>query len=127
MGIYFSEDYLNRYSMGRRNKITQVRNEIAKAIENMACRACHNNSCDEELLERFGVLIQVEYDVIDDFYRRVEISDIEVSGEKGSYPNIAEMICEILGKKLNEMNEENEVDFLDSLSLSEKRVVFEWI
>lgn len=126
MGIYFSEDYLNRYSMGKRNKITQVRNEIMRAIEQMAQRACQNSS-DEELLERFGVLIQVEYDVMDDFYRRVEITDIEVSGEKRSYPNIAEMICEILGKKLNEMNEENETDFIENLSPSEKREVYEWM
>lgn len=112
--------------MGKRNKITQVRNEIMKAIERMAQRARYN-SCDEELLERFGVLIQVEYDVMDDFYRRVEITDIEVSGEKKSYPNIAEMICEMFGKKLNEMNEENETDFIENLSPSERREVYEWM
>lgn len=112
--------------MGRRNKITQVRNEIAKAIECMVHRARHN-SCDEELLERFGVLIQVEYDVNDDFYRRVEINDIDVTGEKRSYPNIEEMIFEKLGKRLNEMNKENEVDFIEGLSPSEKREVYMWM
>lgn len=112
--------------MGRRNKITQVRNEIARAIERMAYRARHN-SCDEELLERFGALIQVEYDVMDDFYRRVEIIDIDVTGEKRSYPNIAEMICGELGKKLNEMNDENEADFIEGLSPSERKEVYEWM
>lgn len=112
--------------MGRRNKITQVRNEIAKAIERMAYRARHN-SCDEELLERFGVLIQVEYDVMDDFYRRVEIVDIDVTGEKRSYPNIAEKICEELGKRLREMNEENEADFIEGLSPSERKEVYAWM
>lgn len=112
--------------MSKRNKITQMRNEIAKAIERLVQRARHN-SCDEEILERFGVLIQVEYDVVDDFYRRVEIIDIKVSGEKKGYPNIAEMISEKLGKKLSEMNEENEVDFIEGLSPSERKEVYAWM
>lgn len=112
--------------MGRRNKITQVRNEIAKAIDRLSDRARYND-CDEELLDRFGVSIQVEYDVTDDFYRRVEISDVDVSGDKRSYPNIAEDVCMVLGKRLDEMNNENESDFLESLSPSERREVFEWM
>lgn len=113
--------------MGRRNRITQVRNEIARSIDRLAYRT-RINSCDEEVLERFGVSIQVEYDVMDDFYRRVEIIDLSVSdGERKDYPNIAKMVGDRLGWRLKGMNEENENDFLDSLSLPEKKEIFDWI
>ncbi len=102
-----------------------MRNEIAKAIENLASRA-QVNEYDEEILERFNVSITVEYDVNEDAFRDIELVDVSVQGEK-EYPNIADYVFRELSKKVIEISRENENDYLDSLSPREKREYYAWL
>lgn len=110
----------------KRNKITQVRNEIAKAIGCLA-ECAREHSCGEELLERFGCCITVEFDVTEYEFRRVEVSSVDVSKEDRDYPNIADYVFFELGKILGEMNSENENDYLETLSVSERKEYYFWL
>lgn len=110
----------------KRSKITQVRNEITKAIGRLA-ECAREYSCGEELLERFGCYITVDFDVMEDEFRRVEVSCVDVSKEEKSYPNIEDYVFCELGKKLEEMNSENENDYLETLSVKERREYHSWL
>lgn len=110
----------------KRSKITQMRNEIEKAIGRLV-ECAREYSCGEELLEMFGCYITVEFDVTEDEFRRVEVSDVSVSKEERSYPNIEDFVFSELGKRLDEMNSENENDYLETLSVSERKEYYSWL
>lgn len=110
----------------KRSKITQTRNEIAKAIGRLV-ECAREHSCGEELLERFGCYITVDFDVTEDEFRRVEVSSVEVSKEDRDYPNIADYVFCELGKELGDMNSENENDYLETLSVSERKEYYSWL
>ena len=115
--------------MGKRNKISAVKNSIDKAIYQLKSRMSSVEEGDAESIEKYDIVIGVEYDLKDDFFKEVEIMEITVDhGDLDrAYPNIESYIFKALDDETTRLNRESEAEYLESISDIERKEYFEWM
>lgn len=115
--------------MGKRNKISAVKNSIDRAVYQLKSRMISVEEGDAEIIEKYNIVIGVEYDIKDDFFKEVEIMEITV--EHGdldrNYPNVESYIFKALDDEAMRLNRESETAYLESIPERERKEYFEWM
>lgn len=107
----------------RRNRITQTRRAIDKAVDAIISRM-GTYDIDLEKVGHTGE-INVEFRIDDDLYRRVEVADLYLYTEKErELVNLERMIRARLEEAAEAYNRETEADYLERLTSKGRRAYY---
>lgn len=110
----------------RRNRITQARRAIDKAVDALISRM-GTYGVDFEAI-RDGAEINVELIIDDDLYRRVEVADLYLYSDKErQFSNIEKMVRKRLEEAVEAYNRETESAYMEGLNRGERQRYYAWL
>lgn len=110
----------------KRNKVTEARNEIARAVRKLE-NHIGQDTVDEVEMEKYKTTIEVEYDIKDDLYREVEVMNVfVVRDNEHECPRLEDMIRQKLEEECDAYNRESEEYYCEGLSRRARRDYYAW-
>lgn len=110
----------------KRNKVTEARNEIERAVKRLIKNIGHD-VVDEVEMTKYKTTIEVEYDIKDDLYREVEVMNVFVVREnEHDCPRLEDMIRKKLEEECEAYNRESEEYYCEGLSRRARRDYYAW-
>lgn len=110
----------------RRNRITQARRAIDKAVDALISRM-GTYGVDFEAI-RDGAEINVEYTIDDDLYRHIELVELYVYSDKErQFSNIEKMVRKRLEEAVEAYNRETESAYMEGLRTGERQRYYAWL